>query len=76
MIAMNSLRLPRVDEPPPNLALMVLGKALAQAYLEPINQPLPPALARIVREIEEREADAGALNGLPPNSNGPSSGRS
>jgi hypothetical protein len=56
MIRHETLHLPRVDEPPPNLALMVLGKALAQAYLEPIDRPLPPALAKIVREIEEREA--------------------
>lgn len=56
MITTDQLRLPRVDEPPPNLALMVLGKALAQAYSEPIGQPLPATLARIVDEIERREA--------------------
>jgi hypothetical protein len=56
MITDDTPRLPRVDEPPPNLALMVLGKALAQAYREPAEGPLPPALARIVRTIEEREA--------------------
>ena len=56
MITPDQLRLPRVDEPPPNLALMVLGKALAQAYAEPVDQPLPATLARIVDEIERREA--------------------
>jgi hypothetical protein len=56
MIRTDQLRLPRVDEPPPNLALMVLGKALAQAYAEPVDQPLPSTLARIVDEIERREA--------------------
>lgn len=55
MINKDHLRLPRVDEPPPNLALMVLGKALAQAYSEPVDQPLPATLARIVHEIERRE---------------------
>ena len=57
MVTPDQLRLPRVDEPPPNLALMVLGKALAQAYAEPVDQPLPATLARIVDEIERREAN-------------------
>jgi hypothetical protein len=48
-------RLPRVDETPPNLALMVLGRALAEVYRDTIGQPLPEPLARILREIEDRE---------------------
>jgi hypothetical protein len=55
MIAAQDRRLPRVDEIPPNLALMVLGKALAEAYCDTVGQPLPEPLARILREIEDRE---------------------
>ncbi|HEY8563888.1 MAG TPA: hypothetical protein VIL65_00175 [Beijerinckiaceae bacterium] len=39
----------------PNLVLLALGKALAQAYDASTTQPLPEPLARLVREIEERE---------------------
>jgi hypothetical protein len=66
MITTDILRLPRVDEPPPNLALMVLGKALAQAYAEPVDQPLPATLASIVSEIEEREARNQRSGSRPP----------
>jgi hypothetical protein len=48
-------RLPRVDEVPANLALMVLGKALARVYEAEDARPLPDSLARILREIELRE---------------------
>jgi hypothetical protein len=54
MIAAEDLRLPRVDEPPPNLPLLVLGRTLAVAYREVLDQPLPEALARVVRQIEQR----------------------
>jgi hypothetical protein len=47
--------LPRVDETPPNLALMVLGRALAEAYRDTVGQPLPEPLDRILRAIEDRE---------------------
>jgi hypothetical protein len=47
-------RLPRVNELPANLVLMVLGKALAQAYEPDRKQPLPPALTRIVEDLERR----------------------
>jgi hypothetical protein len=53
--ATDPVRLPRVDELPPNLALMMLGKALAQAY-EDADAPLPPSLAELVRQIEQYEA--------------------
>ena len=54
MIAAEDLRLPRVDELPPNLPLLVLGRTLAGAYREVLDQPLPEALARMVRRIEQR----------------------
>jgi hypothetical protein len=55
MIGSDEVHLPRVDEPPPNLALMVIGRALAQVYGEVGARPLPEPLARIMLRIEERE---------------------
>ena len=55
MIKAENLRLPRVDKPPPNLVLMLIGKALAETYRDAMNQSLPEPLARILREIEIRE---------------------
>ena len=40
---------------PPNLVLLALGKALANAYEEFSEQPLPEPIVRLVREIEARE---------------------
>lgn len=70
MIKADYLRLPRVDARPPNLVLMLIGKALAETYRDTMNQPLPEPLARIVREIESREARDGRARcpspGAPP----------
>ena len=55
MIIADDIRLPHVDEPPPNLAVMIVGKALAEVYRESIGDLLPERLAHILREIEERE---------------------
>ena len=55
MIIADDIRLPHVDKPPPNLAVMIVGKALAEAYRESIGDPVPEPLTRILREIEERE---------------------
>jgi hypothetical protein len=45
----------RGSDPQPNLALMMIGKALAQAYRPSADQPLPETLARIVKELARRE---------------------
>ena len=56
MIAADEPRLPRIDDPPPNLALMVIGKALATAYRSSTDEPLPRTLASPDRaQIEQRE---------------------
>ena len=55
MLTINEPRLPRIDHPPPNLALLVIGKALAKAYQSSMEEPLSRALAAIVREIEAME---------------------
>jgi hypothetical protein len=41
---------------PPSLALMALAEVLAQDYWETVHQPLPGPLARVLRDIEERDA--------------------
>jgi hypothetical protein len=61
MIITDDVRLPHVDQLPPNLALMIVGKALAAAYREAGDDPLPEGLTRILRELEEREAADGQL---------------
>jgi hypothetical protein len=55
----DDIRLPHVDKTPPNLALMILGKALADTYGEGIDGPMPERLRRVLRELEERESDNG-----------------
>ena len=55
MIIADNIRLPHADEPPPNLAVVILGKALAEACREARDGPLPERLARILREIEDWE---------------------
>ena len=55
----HSRGLPNVNRPPPNLALLVLGKAMAQMYWPAASTPLPEALAVIVRELERLEARNG-----------------
>jgi hypothetical protein len=62
MIAADGPKLPRIDDPPPNLALMVIGKALAKAYQSSLEEPLPRTLAAIARDIEAREKGAKVRN--------------
>jgi hypothetical protein len=59
MLIKNDFRLPRVDELPANLALAVVGRALAEIYRRDLERPLPDSLLRIVQQIEEHESSAG-----------------
>ena len=54
MMTVTEPRLPRND-PPPNLALLVIGNARAKAYQSSMEEPLSRTLAAIVREIEAME---------------------
>jgi hypothetical protein len=65
MIAAADLRLPRVDEPPPHLPLLVLGRRLAENYRDVLDQPLPEPLARMVRQIEGGAPHLRAAAGRP-----------
>ena len=56
MIIANEIQHPELDEPAPNLALMLVGKALAETYRDAVDAQLPECLMCIVRELAEREA--------------------
>lgn len=56
MIIADEIPLPELDEPAPNLALMLVGKALAETYRDAVDEQLPECLMRIVRALAEREA--------------------
>ena len=64
MIVADQIGLPGVEDPPPDLALMVIGRGLAEAYRDLADQPLPKHLACILREIEAREQAATAADAL------------
>jgi len=55
MTIADDLRLPRVDDSPPNLAMMMVDRALAETLRDTLDAPLPEPLARILREIERWE---------------------
>lgn len=59
MIVADQIGWPRGEDPLPNLALMVIGRALAEAYRNFPDQPLPEQLACILREIGMREQASG-----------------
>ena len=54
LIEEKDFRLPQIEELP-NLALMILGKALTESYRDTIEQPLPEPLARLVQQIGKGE---------------------
>ena len=62
MIVADRISLPGVEHLPPNLALMVVGRVLAEAYRDLTDQPLPEHLTCILREIEAREQVATAAD--------------
>jgi hypothetical protein len=62
MIVADQIGLPGMEDPPPNLALMVMGRVLAEAYRDLTDQVLPEHLACILREIEAREQAATAAD--------------
>ena len=59
MTIADDIRLPHVDEPPPNLALMIVGKALADTYREAVDDPFPECLTRILDDLEQWETNDG-----------------
>ena len=62
MIVADRIGLSGGEDPPPNLALMAMGRVLAEAYRDLTDQPLPEHLAGILREIQAREQVATAAD--------------
>jgi hypothetical protein len=46
------VRLPNVDEVTPDVALFIVGRALAEAYSGTVEEPLPEALVEVLRRLE------------------------
>ena len=49
------LQLPKVNDLPPNLALLMMGRAVAEAFKGTVEEPVPPALAEVLRKLERLE---------------------
>ena len=49
------LQLPKVNELPQNLALLMMGRAVAEAYRGTVEEPVPAALAEVLRKLERLE---------------------
>jgi hypothetical protein len=49
------LQLPNVNELPPNVALLMMGRAVAEAYKGTVEEPMPAALAEVLRKLERLE---------------------
>jgi hypothetical protein len=56
--ALEDYSLPPIDHSSPNLAMLILGRALADAYRRG-GEPLPPELAALLFQLIELEADHG-----------------
>ena len=48
-------QLPNVNELPPNLALLIMGRAVAEAYKGTVEEPVPAPIAEVLRKLERLE---------------------
>ena len=51
----DDVRLLNVHDVTPDVALLIVGRALAEAYSASVEEPLPDALVEILRRIERLE---------------------
>jgi hypothetical protein len=51
----DDVRLRNVHDVTPDVALLIVGRALAEAYSASVEEPLPDALVEILRRIERLE---------------------
>jgi hypothetical protein len=58
------VRLPHVNSLHPHIPVLILGRALAYAMKDTVEEPMPEALAAILRRLEGREETR-------PNGSGP-----
>jgi hypothetical protein len=49
------VRLPDVHDVTPDVALLIVGRALADAYSGTVEEPLPHALVEVLRRLERLE---------------------
>ena len=50
--------LPHIDDLSPNLAMLIVGRALTDAF-RPGDEPLPAELAALLSQLRQLEADHG-----------------
>ena len=55
----NSVLLPGVNDPCPEVALFVVGRALAQLYSATLEEPVPEEFAAILSRLDQRESSSG-----------------
>jgi hypothetical protein len=56
----NSAMLPGVNDPCPEIALFVVGRALAQLYRATLEEPVPEEFAAILSRLDQMESSEGA----------------
>ena len=57
--ASGDVRLPHVDDLHPDVATFMIARAFAEVYRDELEQPVPEALAAILRKTEPQELDDG-----------------
>jgi hypothetical protein len=56
----NSVLLPSVNDPCPEVALFVVGRAVAEMYRATLEEPVPEEFAEILSRLDQRESSEGA----------------
>ena len=55
--ASGDARLPHVDDLHPDVATFMIARAFAEVYRDELEEPVPEALAAILRKTEPQEVD-------------------
>ncbi|HEV2564552.1 MAG TPA: NepR family anti-sigma factor [Microvirga sp.] len=50
----DDVRLPHVDELPPDVATFMIARAFAEIYRDVLEEPVPERLAAILRRMDRR----------------------
>ena len=58
--ASGDARLPHVDDLHPDVATFMIARAFAEVYRDELEEPVPEALAAILRKTEPQEMDHGS----------------
>ena len=57
--ASGDARLPHVDDLHPDVATFMIARSFAEVYRDELEEPVPEALAAILRKTEPQETDHG-----------------